>query len=631
MRFRHCIAVVASLLAVVVSSAAQNSAARTQVASDAIPRMIKFSGTAKDESGKPMSGILGVTFALYKEEQGGAPLWLETQNVQADAYGHYTVLLGATESKGLPLELFSAADAHWIATRISGHAEQSRILMLSVPYALKAADAETIGGLPPSAFVLAAPPASAGGSAETASANGNPVLAPALTGTGTTNAVPLWTSASNLGNSNITQVSGIVSVADPLQLPATGTATAAGGKNSQPFDFLASSFSSSTSAAVNQHFRWQAQAVGNDTASPSGSLNLLYASGTGAPATTGFSIAANGRVSFAAGQTYPGAGSVTSVGLAAPSADFTVTGSPVTGAGTLNVAWKVAPTNNNTASAIVKRDASGNFSAGTITASSFSGSGAALTNVNAASLGGVAAGGYANLALADTFTQPLTVKAAASGSTPLLTVQGTGTGAGGFAIDGFGDLTLTPGSGSRVMNLVLGVGAISQTGSWANYSAINLIPGSGLYPIASSQAVFRIGFTGGTTAVIGNMVLYTTPRGSLKITAVTPVKYKGASNPTLSLTSTGTCPNQPVALSNPCVVRLDPVAITLTALNDYYLVLYFTSASSNTPLDSTTASGSIGSLAGTYQSGDDTRLTAGKSVPVPATGTPYFLLSVTSN
>jgi hypothetical protein len=42
--------------------------------------------------------------------------------------------------------------------RVNGGEEQPCILLLSVPYALKAADAETIGGLPPSAFALAAPP-----------------------------------------------------------------------------------------------------------------------------------------------------------------------------------------------------------------------------------------------------------------------------------------------------------------------------------------------------------------------------------------------------------------------------------------------------------------------------------------
>ena len=33
----------------------------------------------------------------------------------------------------------------------------ARVLLVSVPYALKAADAETLGGLPASAFVLANP------------------------------------------------------------------------------------------------------------------------------------------------------------------------------------------------------------------------------------------------------------------------------------------------------------------------------------------------------------------------------------------------------------------------------------------------------------------------------------------
>ena len=51
--------------------------------------------------------------------------------------------------------------------------------------------------------------------------------------------------------------------------------------------------------------------------------------------------------------------------------------------------------------------------------------------------------------------------------------------------------------------------------------------------------VLYIGFTGGTEADIGNMVLYTTKRGNSKITAATPVKLKGASNPIISLTNKG--------------------------------------------------------------------------------------------
>lgn len=63
-----------------------------------------------------------------------------------------------------------------------------------------------------------------------------------------------------------------------------------------------------------------------------------------------------------------GFGSVTSVGFTAPSTDFMVTGSPITTSGTLGLAWLVAPDTNNTANAIVKRDGTGSFSAGTVTA-----------------------------------------------------------------------------------------------------------------------------------------------------------------------------------------------------------------------------------------------------------------------
>jgi hypothetical protein len=636
---RTCVSIVLLTLSAALPAFPQQSGSAPAAA---MPRLITFSGVVKAANGQTPNGIEGITFALYSEQEGSAPLWIETQNVRLDSAGRYTVQLGAIDPKGLPLELFASGEARWLGVTLEGRVEQPRVLLLSVPYALKAADAETVGGLPASAFVLAAPPSAAGDSgrpgASVSPATAALAAAASVTGTGAANTIPLWTSASNLGNSNITQSSGIVSVADTLQLPSTGTATATGGTNSQPLDLLASSFSSSSKAAVSQHFRWQAQAVGNDTASPSGSLNLLYKSGSGTPAQTGLSIASNGVITFAAVQTFPGTvGTVKSVGLAAPTTDFTVSSSPVTTTGTLNFAWKVAPTNLDTPSAIVKRDASGNFSAGAITATSvnagtLSGNGTAITNVNAASLGGVAAGDYANLALADTFTQPLTVKTAASTS-PAFAVQGTGTGAGGFSVDGFGDLTITPGTGTgaKAVNLVTGYSVTSSTGAWSGFSAINLVPGSALYPISSTQAVFYLGFVGGTTVDVGNMALYTTARGSLKVTAVTPVKLKGVSNPTIALTNKSTCPLQPVSTTAVCLVRLDPVAITLSAEADYYLVTYFTSNSNNSAVNAANALGPIPSLAGSFDSVDDTHLAVGQSIPVAATGVPNFLMQVMSN
>jgi hypothetical protein len=39
-----------------------------------VPHLVQFSGIATDVNGKPLSGTIGITFLLYREEQGGAPL-----------------------------------------------------------------------------------------------------------------------------------------------------------------------------------------------------------------------------------------------------------------------------------------------------------------------------------------------------------------------------------------------------------------------------------------------------------------------------------------------------------------------------------------------------------------------------
>jgi len=122
------------------------------------PHVIRFTGSLV-----PGADIVGVTFSLYKEQTGGTPLWQEVQNVRPDASGHYSVLLGSTQTEGLPSEAFTANEARWIGVRVEGGAEQARILLVSVPYALKAGDAETLGGMPASAFALN--PAVAGGAA----------------------------------------------------------------------------------------------------------------------------------------------------------------------------------------------------------------------------------------------------------------------------------------------------------------------------------------------------------------------------------------------------------------------------------------------------------------------------------
>lgn len=135
----------------------------------------------------------------------------------------------------------------------------------------------------------------------------NPATSNVTTTGGTVNTIPVFTTSTNIQNSILTQTGTTsVNVVGKLTLPATGVATSGTGKNSQPEGLVASAFNSSTSTAVAQTFQLQAEPAGNNTASPSGTLNLLYGSGTNAPKETGLKISSKGVITFASGQTFPG-------------------------------------------------------------------------------------------------------------------------------------------------------------------------------------------------------------------------------------------------------------------------------------------------------------------------------------
>ena len=156
MKLRISCAAIA-FFSLVLSIAAQIDGSNITAPSAQVPRLVRFGATLKDESGNPLSGTLNLTFSLYSDQTGGTPLWQETQNLVLDVNGHYSALLGSTQPNGVPLALFTSGEAQWLGVQPRGQAEQPRVMLVSTPYALKAADAETIGGLPPSAFALASP------------------------------------------------------------------------------------------------------------------------------------------------------------------------------------------------------------------------------------------------------------------------------------------------------------------------------------------------------------------------------------------------------------------------------------------------------------------------------------------
>jgi hypothetical protein len=212
----------------------------------------------------------------------------------------------------------------------------------------------------------------------------------------------------------------------------------------------ASAFNSAKSAAIAEHFTWQAEPVGNDSVTPSGSLNLLFSTDKQAPAETGLSVASNGQITFAGGQAFPGTGTITGV----------TAGSGLTGGGTTGTVT-VGLTNTCASGQVLQWNGSAwactGIGTGTITqvtaGTDLTGGGASgnvTLNLNTSKTDAR----YARLGASNSFSGVQSITA--SSGTETLTVTQTGTGATGDGIHGI--TSATGGTG------VFGEGAIAIQG-----------------------------------------------------------------------------------------------------------------------------------------------------------------------
>jgi len=108
----------------------------------AVPQTLHYSGKLNAAAGA-FTGTIDITFTLYADANATTGFWSETQAVNAQS-GRFHVVLGNTT----PL---TAADVNVAAlhlgVKVATDNEMAKVPISSVPYALQAANAATLGGL----------------------------------------------------------------------------------------------------------------------------------------------------------------------------------------------------------------------------------------------------------------------------------------------------------------------------------------------------------------------------------------------------------------------------------------------------------------------------------------------------
>jgi len=457
-----------------------------------VPQQVRYAGKLATRAGETVEA----EFHIYAAAEGGDPLWTETQRVAVGEDGSYSVLLGSASPAGLPQTVFAGGAARWLGVSVERTAEQERALLSSVPYAMKSADAESLGGHAASDFVTQDQFAQLSQSAQAGSAA--PAITPFdMTGSGTAGIVPLWTGALTQGNSEITQVgtsigineatpaatldvNGTAQFRGAMTLPANATATSSSSYYSQLLNFTASVWSSTTEAPVAPSFVLFAYPENNNTANPSASFYMQYREGS--TKTNLFWINSEGIFGFAAGQTFPG--TITKVTGASPITATTTSGAVSLGLNTtalettLNSFYAQLGAANTFTKPITFASGQTFPGTGTITgittASPLTGSGTSgsvALSLNTSALETTLNSKYAQLGTSNTFTGPLSASESSGNALAALVGLGTTgkTGAYGGSDTGLGvyGATSSPSRGaSGVFGKIGERGVIS--GSYTN-------------------------------------------------------------------------------------------------------------------------------------------------------------------
>ncbi len=110
----------------------------------AVPGQMNFQGLLLDAGGQPLTASVAIEFALFDAATGGAPLWSEAHAGVPVLNGVYDIALGSLAP--IP-ESALAGGSLWLEIRPEGETLAPRQPLLAVPYAIRARDADDVGGL----------------------------------------------------------------------------------------------------------------------------------------------------------------------------------------------------------------------------------------------------------------------------------------------------------------------------------------------------------------------------------------------------------------------------------------------------------------------------------------------------
>jgi hypothetical protein len=183
----------------------------------AVPEVVPYVGYLSFESGVAYSGVVDISVTLYSGATSSQVLWgPHTFSDTLVENGILQLVFGASSAPGFAAAVTGAPEA-WLAFSIDGVALSPRQAVLCVPFALRAATADS------AASALSALNAANAGNADTLDGFDAADLQ-GVAGTGTPGKVPLYVSADELGDSIVTQVGSQVGVGVPAPQAALDVA-----------------------------------------------------------------------------------------------------------------------------------------------------------------------------------------------------------------------------------------------------------------------------------------------------------------------------------------------------------------------------------------------------------------------